>query len=353
MSIWNDDVDGAGDERVLPTGKLPGPLLDRLISTYRTHSDPDVLVAPGYGRDAAAVATDGGPPLVVKSDPITFASREAARYLVAVNANDIACLGGVPRWLMVVALFPEHTTTARHVEDMFRDLRTACDEHDIAIIGGHTEVTAGIERPLLVGTLVGVAGPHGLLVPGGARPGDDLLLTKWAGIEGTALLATELGEALSNSVGKTLVRGAAKLLRSPGISVISDAEAVRSVPGVTALHDPTEGGVATAIHELAEVSGCGAEIQLENVPVLPETRTICKHLGLDPLGLLSSGALLVAVHPGNRAEVEAAAARAHIPIAHIGRLVPRDEGIHAVGGGMTSPLARFDADEVTRALTTR
>ena len=337
----------------MPTGKLPGPLLDRLITTYRTRSDPAVLVTPGYGKDAAAVATDGGPPLVVKSDPITFASTEAARYLVAVNANDIACLGGVPRWLSVVALFPEHTTTARHVEDMFSDLRAACDAHDIAIIGGHTEVTAGIDRPLLIGTMIGVAGPQGLLVPGGAQPGDDVLLTKWAGIEGTALLAKELGETLSDEVGETLVRGAAKLLRSPGISVIADAAAVRSVPGVTALHDPTEGGVATAIHELAEVSGCGAEILLENIPLLPETRTICAHLGLDPMGLLSSGALLVAVQPESRVEVEAAAARARIPIAHIGRLVPRDEGIHALVSGITVPLARFDADEVTRALTTR
>ncbi len=353
MTIRNAEAATASGDPVLPVGKLPGPLLDRLITTYGTRLDSAVLVSPGYGKDAAAVAIDGGAPLVVKSDPITFASTRAARFLVAVNANDIACLGGVPRWLTVVALFPERSTTVRQVEEMFSDLREACDERGIAIIGGHTEVTAGIDRPLLIGTMVGVAGPNGLLVPGGARPGDDLLLTKWAGIEGTALLAEELPETLSERIGVAVVRGAAKLLRSPGISVVADAVAVRSVAGVTALHDPTEGGLATAIHELAEVSGCGAEIMLENVPVLPETRTICDCLGLDPMGLLSSGALLVAVQPERRVEVETAAAEARIPVSHIGRLVPRDEGIHAFHGGATTQLPRFDADEVTRALSER
>jgi len=337
----------------LPTGKLAGALLDRLISTYRTRPDAAVLVSPGYGKDAAALTIDGGVPLVVKSDPITFPSEGAARYLVAVNANDIACLGGVPRWMMVVALFPERTTTARMVEEMFSDLRAACDDYDIAIIGGHTEITAGIDHPLLIGTMFGLAGPQGLLAPGGARPGDDLLLTKWAGIEGTALLAGELSGPLTEELGAKTVRGAAKLLRNPGISVIADARAVRSVDGVTALHDPTEGGLATAIHELAEVSGCGAEVMMESVPILPETRLICKHLRLDPMGLLGSGALLVAVRPGTRRKVEAAASGAGIRITHIGRLVERQEGVHAIHDGRTVVLPRFDADEVTRALALR
>lgn len=339
------------DDAILPTGKLPGFILDRLINAYRTSPDPTVLISPGYGRDAAALAFDGRVPVVVKSDPITFASEGAARYLVAVNANDIACLDAVPRWLTVVALFPAGKTTVRHVENVFRDLQGACDDHGISIIGGHTEITAGLAHPLLIGTMIGIAGPRGLLVPGEARPGDELLLTKWAGIEGTALLARELRGKLEPVLGMERVARAAKLLRSPGISIVADAQAVRTVDGASALHDPTEGGVATAIHELAEVSGCGAEVLLEGVPMLAETRLICDYLGLDPMGLLSSGALLVAVRPGQRGEIERAARQLHIPIAHIGRLLPQEEGVHALHAGGTTRLPRFDTDEVTRALS--
>jgi len=350
MGSSNDGlVSGPGSD-ILPTGKLPGALLDRLVNTYRTKGDETVIVSPGYGRDAAALSIGDGGPLVVKSDPITFAREGAARYLVAVNANDIVCLGGIPRWLTVVALFPERRTTVRHVEDLFSDLQLACDEHDIAIIGGHTEITAGLDRPLLIGTMIGTTGPKGLLTPGAAHPGDELLLTKWIGIEGTALLARELTDTLGKAIGANPVRGAAKLLRSPGISIVRDAQVVRSVEGVTAMHDPTEGGLATAIHELAGASECGAEIVLDSVPILPETRLICDHLGLDPMGLLSSGALLVAVKPERRVEIETAASDASIPIVHIGRLVPRTEGFHAIQNGQSSVLSRFDIDEVTRVL---
>lgn len=335
---------------ILPVGKLPAALLDRLIDTYRTPFDASVIVSPGYGRDAAALAIGGDSPLIVKSDPITFASEGAARYLVAVNANDIVCLGGVPRWLTVVALFPEGTTSAGQVEALFSDLRDACADHGISIIGGHTEITAGLDRPLLIGSMIGTAGPRGLLVPGGARPGDDLLLTKWIGIEGTALIAREMTERLTEELGANVVHGAAKLLRSPGISIVADAETVFSVDGVTAMHDPTEGGLATAIHELAEASGCGAEVMLDSVPILPETRLICDHLGLDPMGLLSSGAALVAVAPGHRTEVEAAASRSNIPVTHIGRLVSKADGFHTIQDGRFTDLRRFDADEVTKVL---
>lgn len=349
MDEQSDNPDGRSKE-VLPPGKLPGVLLDRLITSYRTKPDDAVIVGPGYGRDAAAVATKSGEPLIVKSDPITFAAEGAARYLVAVNTNDIACLGGIPRWLTVVALFPEGSTTVDAVETTFKDLQTACDEQNIAIIGGHTEITTGLDRPLLIGTMIGTPGARGLLVPGRAHPGDELLLTKWIGIEGTALLARELTDRLVSGIGAPAVRGAAKLLRSPGISVLADAQAARSVDGVTAMHDPTEGGVATAIHELAEASGCGAEIMLDAIPVLPETRLICDHLRLDPMGLLSSGALLIAVRPDRRGDVEAAMSRSGIPITHIGRLVARGEGFQGIQGGRVSIISRFDVDEVTRVL---
>jgi hydrogenase maturation factor len=324
-------------------------LLARLIETYRTANDPAVVVPTGYGRDAAALQI-GDETLIVKSDPITFATERAARYLVAVNANDIACMGGIPRWMTIVALLPEDRTTERDVEDLFRDLMEACDALGIAIIGGHTEITLGIERPLLIGTMLGVAGANGLITPGRARQGDDLYLTRWAGIEGTALLARELPDALTSALGPDLVRSAAKLLRSPGISVVSDANVIAGISGLTAMHDPTEGGVATAIHELAEASGLGAEVFADAIPILPETRAISAFFDLNPLGMLSSGALLFAAAPERQAEVTSTARHHGIPVAHIGRLVHADHGFAMLKGSKTSPLPRFDRDEVSRVL---
>lgn len=333
----------------LRAGKLPGPLLHRLIEAYATAPDDDVIVPTGYGRDAAAIQV-GDSQIVVKSDPITFATDGAARYLIAVNANDIACLGGIPRWLTVVALLPEGTTTEGSVEALFADLQSACDAADVALVGGHTEVTIGLDRPLLIGTMIGIAGPQGLLRPGNAQEGDDLYLTKWAGIEGTALLAREHAARLRDAIGEDVVRGAAKLLRSPGIAVARDAAALLASGAVRGLHDPTEGGIATAIHEIAEASGLGAEVQRDAIPLLPETRILCAHYGIDPLGLLSSGALLVAANPAGRDELRRSAEDGGVPLTWIGTFTSPDQGLFMVDASGRHPIPRYDSDEVTRVL---
>ncbi len=346
----DDHPDGLHSSKILPAGKLPGPLLDRLIETYRTEPDPDVVVPPGYGRDAAAIDVGAAGPIVVKSDPITFATAAAASYLVAVNANDIACLGGVPRWLSVVLLLPEHETTVGQVESLFAELQAACNHAGVSIIGGHTEVTSAVNRAVFVGTMLGLTGAHGLIEPGRAQPGDDLLLTRWIGIEGTALLARERTAELVAALGEATVSRAAKLLRLPGISIVRDAQAVLKSEGITALHDPTEGGIATAIHEIASASSCGAEILADAVPVLSETRAICMHFDLDSWGLLSSGSLLIAVSPQHRRTVEQAAEVAGVPVSHIGRLTAPQQGVTMIGQSGRAELRRFDMDEIARVL---
>lgn len=333
----------------LHAGKLPGPLLQRLIATYATRPDPDVIVPAGYGSDAAAIQISDRQ-IVVKSDPITFATEGVARYLVAVNANDIACMGGVPRWLTVVALLPEKTTTESSVKILFADLQTACNEAGVSLIGGHTEITLGLDRPLLIGTMIGIAGPHGLIEPGNARIGDDLYLTRWAGLEGTAILAIEHEDRLRVVLGDAIIDRAANLLHDPGIAVARDAASLIATGSVRGLHDPTEGGVATAIHELAEASGLGAEVQREAIPVLPETQAICAHYGIDPLGLISSGALLVAADPSARAALTEAALATGVPLTRIGALTEREHGLTLMDTSGQYPIPRYDADEITRVL---
>lgn len=334
------------DQRILPPGKVPGNLLDRLIRTYRTGPDASVVIDASYGFDAAAVSV-GGETLLVKSDPITFATADAAQYLVAVNSNDIACMGGIPRWMTVVALLPEGKTTPAMVEQQFRDLQRACQLEGISLIGGHTEITVGVDRPLLIGTLLGTVGPHGLLEPGKAQAGDELWLTQTAGIEGTALLASEKEAELRAAVGDDVVGLAHTLLLEPGISVSRDAQNLLKTGVVTAMHDPTEGGVATAIHEIAAASGLGAEIDIAAIPVLDCTRAIADHFGIDPLGLISSGALLVAAQPGSEPLLN----KAMVPIAKIGVLTHDPDHVTITTERGPEPLPRFDSDELTRALS--
>jgi hydrogenase maturation factor len=336
------------DETVLPVGKLPGDLLARLVATYASR-DPSVLVGPGRGRDAAAIAV-GGTILAVKSDPITFATDRACRYLVEVNANDLACLGATPRWLLVTALLPEARTTPADVEAQFKELHDVCAAHGISLVGGHTEVTFGLDRPILVGTLFGEVAADRLLRPGMARPGDSLLLTKGIAIEGTALLAREFGDRLRPVLGDDLVQRAARLLFEPGISIVPDATALLAAGGVTAFHDPTEGGLAVGVRELAEAAGCGATVVLDKIPVLPETRVIADHLGLDPLGLLASGSLLAAAAPEAARGVIAAGAASGIPVRLIGEITSPEVGFVLVEGGHPRPLPDFASDEVTRVL---
>jgi hydrogenase maturation factor len=329
----------------LDAGKLPAALLADLLARHVRTDDPAVLVAPAPGFDAAVVRP--GADIIVKSDPITFATSSPAVYLVAVNANDIACLGGIPRWLSVTALFPPGTT-ASDVEETFEHLARACRRIGVSLIGGHTEITTAVERTLLSGTMIGIPGELGTLPPGGASAGDELYLTQAAGIEGTSIIASEMPDSRLQGVPAELIEVARGLLDDPGISIVEAAETARGSGAVTAMHDPTEGGVATAIHEIADASGLGVEVDIESIPVWPVTRVLADHFDISPLGLISSGALLFAARPDAGETIQAAFARSDIPVTCIGRLLPVSTERVALAGGSRSPLPRYDADEITR-----
>ena len=337
-----------GNREILPVGKLPGELLGRFIDAYGS-SDPTVLVGPGIGGDAAAINL-GETTLVVKSDPITFANASPAQYLVDVNANDLACLGATPRWMMVTALLPVGTRE-NGVEAHFRELRDVCVERGVSLVGGHTEVTSAVSRPILVGVLLGEARQGALLRPGGARPGDVLLVTKALALEGTALMARELGDRLVDAVGPDVVARAATLLADPGISVVPEAMAVLDAGGVTALHDPTEGGLATGVRELALAAGCGAAVDRDAVPVLPETAAIAAALQLDPLGMLASGSLLIAAEAATVDDLVAACGAIGVQATRIGEVTDRNGRFTLRAGSNEETLPVFESDEVTRALS--
>ena len=342
----------------MEAGKLPADLLARLLA--RLPKDPRLLLGPGVGRDAAALDLGGGRVLVAKTDPVTFATDQIGRYAVHVNANDVACLGARPAWFLATVLLPEGAAPEL-AEEIFEQVRSACEELGVVPVGGHIEITIGLQRPIVSGAMLAETTREALVRPDGARAGDHLVLTKGIALEGTALLARDAAQALrTRGVSPEEIEAAARLLVRPGISVVPEALAACRVvqPGrrraaasraVHALHDPTEGGLATALVELAQASGLGVRLRRGDVPILPETAAVCGALGLDPMGLLASGALLIAVaREGCDAVCDAVRAEG-MAAACIGELAPGREDV-IMDSQNAEPLPRFERDELARFL---
>jgi hydrogenase expression/formation protein HypE len=302
----------------LPIGKLPSDLLESLLARLPTRG-PQVVLGPGIGLDCAVIETSGRL-LVFKSDPITFANDSIGWYAVQVNANDLATTGALPRWLLVTLLLPSKGASTL-LDQIGAQLQQACTELGIVVIGGHTEVTYGLDRPILVGTMVGEVSREQLVTPRGAQPGDRLLLTKGVPIEATALLSRELPDRLTASptgLNAAELKTAQAFLHQPGISVLREAQLAIQTGQVHAMHDPTEGGLYTALWELAQACQHTLWVDLSAVPVFPLSARICKILDLDPLGAIASGALLLAAPPQDAPTISQAIAQAGISCTEIG-----------------------------------
>ncbi|MDP6278411.1 MAG: AIR synthase-related protein, partial [Nitrospinota bacterium] len=255
-------------------------------------------------------------------------------------------VGARPKWFLVTVLLPEAGTDEALVRGIWADLTRALEPIGCALCGGHTEVTAGLARPIICGQMLGEVSREGLIRGDGAREGDAVLLTRGVPVEGTAILAGAKGEELVPILGRDLIERAAGYIDSPGISVVSAALAAAGTGLVHAMHDPTEGGLATGIHELAEAAGLGAGIDEEAIPLSVEGEAMCRSLGLDPLGVITSGALLLAVPPSGEADVREALADAGALGVRIGRLLQAEEGVTLLRKEGPVPLPRYDSDEI-------
>jgi len=333
--------------RPLPLGKLPNELLGALLSHLPV--DDSLLVAPGVGEDVAAVDLTGAEVLLLKTDPITFATREPARYALQVNANDLATAGARPRWFLATVLLPPGTTPSEAM-GLLEDLARAAAAQGITLAGGHTEITDAVTRPVVSGSLAGTISREDLIDKAAVRPGDAVFLTKAVAVEGTALLAFELEDRL-------LERGAApeELTRWQGfldrLSVVPEALAAAGIPGVTGMHDVTEGGLATAVAELAQVIACRIDVDLDRVPVYAETERVCALLGADPLGLIGSGSLLICCRPEAVDRLLSVLAALPVPATVIGRVSQGGPSVRATRAGRTAAWPRFDRDEAARLLS--
>lgn len=334
---------------LLRVGKLQPELLAKMLSGAPS-LDPRVIVGPGIGLDCVVV--DLGDRLAVyKSDPITFASDQIGYYLVHVNPNDIATTGAQPLWLLVTLLLPERATTAELPDAIMTQVHDACRDLGITVIGGHTEITAGLNRPIAVGTLIGEVARGKLITPRGARAGDRVLLTKGVPIEATTLLAREFPERLRGTLTDAELAAAQDYLFDPGIGVTRDARVAIKAGRVTAMHDPTEGGIVTALWELAQASGKTLRVDPGAVCVPALARRVCEVFGIDPLCAIASGSLLLTAPPADAVLISKALQHEGIACADIGVVADGPDVVVRKTPAGYEPWPRPAVDDITKAFT--
>jgi len=321
-------------------GKIPPSSMVRAVYPHGGKRTSRLVLGPGIGRDTAVVRL-GKKLVVLTADPVTGATKHIGEHSVHINANDIAATGAKPLWYMCTVLLPPGTSE-RTLARIMGGIDQVSRSLGITVAGGHTEVTRGLDRPLIAGFMIGEIGGR-VLSSANMRVDDWILMTKTAGIEGTAILASEYSERLKR-IKRAMVRKAQSLAKQ--ISIVDEAMSISKIAGVHALHDPTEGGVLNGLWELAEASGLGIEVWTDRIPLAAETSTICSELGLDPLKLMSSGCLLVAVAPHSVGRVMKALRNDGVRVSEVGRVRPRAEGRFLLKGGKKLGLVAVPQDEL-------
>jgi HAD superfamily hydrolase (TIGR01509 family) len=329
----------------LAAGKLPNAFLGELLARYRIE-DPSVIVGPSVGEDTAAVDIDGQQVLVLKSDPITFATEAIGRYAVLINANDMATAGVNARWMLATLLLPCGFSRSQ-VRQIFADLNAACTDEGITLCGGHTEITDAVCRPVVTGMMTGTITRDDLIRKARMAPGDRVLVTKGIAVEGTAIIAAEFTDLLLEKGMSAEEIEKCRRLTSM-ISILPEARIAWRVGGVSALHDVTEGGIATAVAELSQAGGRGLSIRKEAVPVFAETRRMGSLLEIDPLGLIGSGSLLICCRPDRVERLVAELTQSGIAVADIGEVTDGPPGVEAFEKGSPVVWPGFAVDEITR-----
>lgn len=305
----------------MKTGKVSEAVLKRSVFKQIRHRREEVIVRPNVGEDCAYVDTSNSDVMILSTDPITGTANEIGKLAVHITANDIASSGGEMIGIMVTLLLPENTSE-NVLKEIMRDLEENCKELNIEIMGGHTEVTPAVNQPIVSITGVGKLSKEDMVTTSGLEVGQDVVLTKWAGLEGTAILAKDKEEKLLTRYTKDFIGGAQKWMDH--ISVVKEAKIGKQY-GVTSMHDVTEGGIFGALWEIGSASGVGLEIDLQSIPLKQETVEICEFFDLNPYLLISSGCMLMGTHRGH--DLVKALEKENIPATVIGKVVEGHERI--------------------------
>lgn len=327
--------------RALKEGKLSPELLERLLAY--TSTSPEILIGAQPGEDAAVVK--GASKVVLTSDPITFTEEEIGSYAVAVNNNDIVAMGGIPVYFTTTILVPPYTSQER-LELVFNELHFAAVQAGILWIGGHTEVTSAVNRIIVAGHAVGFL-ERQPTPSSSAKPGEKIVMTKWAALEGTTIIAKTKPTETKTLLGHTGYSRVLNWLRNPGISIVREGRLMESQQ-ISAGHDPTEGGLATGVQEIAKRSRVGVKIDRDKILLRVETSKLCQHFRLDPLGLLSSGVYLFTAPIAEANRAIEILMRHNIPAACIGTVTDEENKLVMKQEGKTIPLPSFERDEIIK-----
>jgi len=304
------------------TGKVPLRFLSRIVFQRTGAPNRRLLLGPAVGEDAAVVRVRGTV-LVLATDPVTGAQENAGWLSVHLNANDVATRGAKPVWFLCCLLLPERSD-AGILDKIMSQVDEAAREISVTVAGGHSEITPGLHRPIIVGSMIGEVMSGRYITTSGAKPCDKVILTKTIGLEGTAVVAHDLEEKLTRSLGEVTVRQAKAFSRR--ISVVKDAMIANATGGVHAMHDPTEGGIICGLWELAEASGAGIVVDESKIKVAPETESVCRVLGIDPFRVLSSGALLISSKPSHADLITRSLLRHGVDACVIGEMTKLEKG---------------------------
>jgi hydrogenase maturation factor len=330
-------------------GKLRHEYLARLLSNIEIE-DSRVIMGSKIGEDAAVIDIPGKNYLVAKTDPITFATDEIGYYSVIVNVNDLVCTGAKPKWFQSTILLPEKLTTSKLIDRIFKNIHDTCKSMSITVVGGHTEISSRLERPIVIGSLIGEVEKNKLVLTSGAKPGDALILTKGIFIEGTSIIGREKEKDLiQKELSHVFIEKCKDYLFNPGISVFKEALLANSNFEIKSMHDPTEGGLATGIAEMAIASSTGVVVERERISILPEPMKLSKLFNLNPMGTISSGSLLIAIDNNFSPDLVDLLKKNDIQAEKIGVFVPKNDGLKIKEKeGKIIPLEYSETDEITK-----
>ncbi|MDI6806423.1 MAG: AIR synthase family protein [Candidatus Aenigmarchaeota archaeon] len=333
---------------MLPLGKLKLDLLEDMLKRYAIAKDSRVKVGPRLGEDAAVIDF-GSKYLVSHIDPITLTTDEIGLYAVNVPANDVATRGAKPMWFNCAILLPENKATERLAENIFSQISYACKELDVAWVDGHTEVTYGLNRPIVVAHVMGEVEKSKLVTTSGAKSGDDIILTKGIAIEGTSIIAREKEiELKEKGYSEDFIKKCKNYLHNPGISVVKDCLLANEVARIHCMHDPTEGGLAMGLYEVARASNNGLVIYKDRIPILEESEILCKEYNLDPLGTVTSGSLILTAEPKESEKVLEEYRKAGIKAMIIGEIKGKNYGMKIIVEDRIHDLTYSEKDEITK-----
>ena len=302
-------------------GKIPESVLKRSVFKQIHHRRDEILIRPNVGEDCSYVDTTQSEVIVLSSDPITGTVQDVGRLAAHITANDIASSGAEMIGIMVTLLLPEETTE-QTLKELMAELEASCKELNIEIMGGHTEVTAAVNQPIASITGVGRLTKEDMVTTSGLKPGQDIVMTKWAGLEGTAIIAKKKENDLLTRYTRDFIAGAKDIINH--ISVVKEARIGKRYE-VTSMHDVTEGGIYGALWEIAAASNVGLEIQLKSIPLKQETVEICEFYDLNPYLLISSGSMLMGTFKGR--DLVEALAEEGIPAAIIGKVTKGNDRV--------------------------